>query len=93
MKAVSLIDERRVLSEGRFVELVVWEVPAPVRGSSHRFKYRLAYVVSGVCVLRYDNEQGKGDHKHVGGRESAYAFTTPEQLYADFMADVANWGA
>lgn len=91
MKAVPLLEERRALAEDRFVELVLWQVRQPVRASSHRFKYRLAFVVKGVCVLRYDNEAGKGDHRHIGAAESPYVFTTPEQLYADFMADVANW--
>jgi len=34
-------------------------------GSVHSFKYRLAHVVRGVCVLRDDNEAGRGDHRHV----------------------------
>ncbi len=91
MKTVLLLDERRNIAEDRFVELVVWQVPQPVRASKHLFKYRLALVIDGSCVLRYDNEAGKGDHRHVGGMESPYTFTTPEQLYADFMADVTNW--
>ena len=91
MKAYLLLEERRDVAEDRFIELVVWQVPQPVRASTHLFKYRLALVVNGLCVLRYDNEAEKGDHRHVGAVESPYTFTTPEQLYADFMADVANW--
>ncbi len=91
MTTALLLDERRNITEDRFVELVVWQVPQPVRASTHLFKYRLAFVVDGMCVLRYDNEAGKGDHRHVGTVESPYTFTTPEQLYADFMADVTNW--
>ena len=86
-----LLAERRDIAEDRFVELVVWQVPQPVLASTHLFKYRLAFVVNGLCVLRYDNEAGKGDHRHVGAVESPYTFTTPEQLYTDFMADVNNW--
>jgi hypothetical protein len=41
--------------------------------------------------LRYDNEIGKGDHRHFGGEENAYVFTTPEQLVADFQKDIARW--
>ncbi len=91
VKTALLLDERRNIAEDRFVELVVWQVPQPMRASTHLFKYRLAFVVNGMCVLRYDNEAGKGDHRHVGAVESPYTFTTPEQLYADFMADVTNW--
>jgi uncharacterized protein DUF6516 len=93
VKARSLLRERRVVAEDAFVELVVWQVPSPVAGSSHDFKYRLALVVNGVCVLRYDNEAGKGDHKHVGEREVPYSFTNPAQLLADFWNDVDHWRA
>ena len=91
MPAEPLLDERHVWSETAFAELVVWRVPAPVRVSGHRYRYRLALVVKGECVLRYDNEAGKGDHRHAGKTERLYRFTTPAQLLADFWADVENW--
>jgi hypothetical protein len=83
-----LLDERHVLSESAFAELVVWRVPAPVRGSQHEFSYRLALVVDGECVLRYDNEAGKGDHRHVGNKECEYWFENADQLLADFWKGV-----
>jgi hypothetical protein len=88
MKAVKLISTRIVYSESAFAELVLWRLPKPLRGSLHEFKYRLAYIVRGECTLRYDNEAGKGDHRHYDGKESAYTFTTPEQLVADFQHDI-----
>lgn len=88
MPAEPLLDERHVLSESAFVELVVWRVPVPVRGSHHQFRYRLALVVDGECVLRYDNEAGKGDHRHVRDEEHEYRFKSAEQLLADFWGDV-----
>ena len=91
MKAEALARERHVLAEDAFVEIVIWRVSHPVKGSPHRFKYRLALVVAGECVLRYDNETSKGDHRHVGEIETAYAFTSYEQLLADFWADVETW--
>lgn len=66
----------------------LWHVPEPVRGSRHAFKYRLFYGRDGERLVGYDNEAGKGDHRHYRGREEAYLFTTPEQLMADFLADV-----
>ena len=91
MKAERLLDERHQVADEAFVELRVWRVPEPVRGSGHAYKYALAYVVRGVCVLRYDNEAGKGDHRHVGAVEAAYRFTTPAQLLADFWTEVDRW--
>ena len=91
MKALQLVSPRLVYSALAFVELVLWRVAKPIEGSSHGFKYRLAYVVRGQCVLRYDNVTGKGDHRHFGTKESAYVFTTPDQLIADFQSDIARW--
>jgi hypothetical protein len=91
MRAVLLLRRRIAFSETAFAELVLWRVPKSVAGSTHQFKYRLAYVVDGVCVVRYDNEVGKGDHRHFGDRESAYAFETPDKLVADFQRDIARW--
>lgn len=91
MEAELLFRKREGLSETAFVGMVIWRVPGPVRGSAHGFKYRLALVADGVCVLRYDNEAGKGDHKHVGECEVAYPFTDVASLQADFWKDVAEW--
>jgi hypothetical protein len=91
MKAVQLISTRIAYSEFAFAELVLWRLPKPVEGSPHGFKYRLAYVVRGECVLRYDNEVGKGDHRHFAGAESNYRFTTPDRLIADFQRDIQRW--
>lgn len=91
MKATLVARTRIVYAENAFAELVLWRVPTPVAGSSHAYKYRLAYVVDGVCVVRYDNEIGKGDHRHLGDDESAYFFTTPEALLAAFERDIARW--
>ena len=44
MKAELLMRERRVLEVG-FIEVIVWGLPEPLGGSTHSFKYRLAYVV------------------------------------------------
>jgi hypothetical protein len=48
----------------------------------------LVYVAAGERVIGYDNERGKGDHKHIKGVELDYDFRGPQQLMADFMADV-----
>jgi Family of unknown function (DUF6516) len=91
MKAVPLLRRRVVVAVDAFLEVVVWQVPQPVPPSTHEFKYRLAYVVAGQCVLRYDNERGRGDHRHTETTEEPYDFSTPEQLMVDFEADVARW--
>ncbi len=91
MKAKLLLNERHILSENAFVEMVVWLLPFPFSGSYHSFKYRLALVVDGLCVLRYDNETGKGDHRHIRKKENSYIFTSPKELIDDFWNDVDDW--
>ena len=55
MAAELLMRERFVLSRRAFVEIVIWELPKPLAQSAHAFKYRMAYVANGRCVLRFDN--------------------------------------
>ncbi|HSB18170.1 MAG TPA: DUF6516 family protein [Bryobacteraceae bacterium] len=86
-----MLRRRVIVAADAFVEVAVWKVPEPVSSSTHAFRYRLAYVVGGHCVLRYDNERGKGDHRHTETTEAPCPFSTPDQLLADFAADVARW--
>ncbi len=72
------------VGERAVAEVVIWNVPRPLRGSLHLYKYRMVLVVDDVAVLRYDNEAGKGDHRHVGRRELPYDFRGPEDLLVDF---------
>jgi Family of unknown function (DUF6516) len=88
MEAELITRFKDVTPEGGIIELVVWRVPQPVPPSTHRFKYRAAYAVKGIRIVGFDNERGKGDHCHVGGRERAYAFVSVEQLIEDFIAAV-----
>lgn len=83
-----MLHERHVIAENAFVELVVWRLPSPLPGSRHNYKYRLALVIDGYCALRYDNEAGKGDHRHEGEEEASYVFTTPQALLEDFWNEV-----
>ncbi len=85
-----MLRRRVVVAADAFVEVVIWQVLEPVPPSTHEFKYRLAYVVGGQCVLRYDN-RGKGDHRHTEAKEEPYNFSAPDQLMADFEADVTRW--
>ena len=93
MKGRLLLRERRILGEDRFADIVIWQLPRQVPGSRHAFKYRLAFVVDGVCVLRFDNESGKGDHKHIGAREVPYVFNNLERLVADFLGEIEGWSS
>jgi hypothetical protein len=73
MRAELIVRKRQNLTDEAFIEMVAWKVPVPVPGSGHDVKYRLALMSDAICVLRYDNERGKGDHKHVGDSETLIA--------------------
>ena len=68
MPVVLLARAKEVRDDGSIVEIVVWELPEPLPPSTHRYKYRLYYGSGGASRVRYDNERGKGDHRHIGGR-------------------------
>lgn len=91
MTATLLVRRRERLRPGSFVEIVIWQLPRRLPGSEHEYKYRLALVDQGLCVLRYDNEAGKGDHIHRGTAEAPYRFTTIEALLGDFDAETERW--
>lgn len=87
MKGTPVLREKFSHGAG-IVELVVWQLPKPVPPSMHGFKYRLVYIVDGARVVGYDNELGKGDHKHLRGAERTYTFVDVPTLLADFWKDV-----
>lgn len=73
---------------GRIIEVVIW-LSEPLPGSAHPYKYRLFYgQPDGRCIVRYDNERGKGDHRHVADSEESYTFSNLRRLVEDFEADI-----
>lgn len=90
MKADALFHQRIGYDDGAIVEMVLWRVPLPVPPSTHNLKYSLFYGRPGVRDVGYDNERGKGDHRHLQGVETVYIFSTVEQLIADFWTDARS---
>ena len=88
MKADLLFHQRIDYDDGAIVEMVIWRVPVPVHPPTHGLKYSLLYGRPGVREIGYDNERGKGDHRHMNGVETSYNFTNVEQLLSDFWSDV-----
>ena len=91
MAAILIARAKELRDDGSIVEVVVWQLPDPIAPCAHRYKYRLYFGTRGVARVRYDNERGKGDHRHLGSLEERYAFTTLAQLLEDFQRDVENW--
>jgi hypothetical protein len=83
-----IVRERLVYPDGDMVEMVVWELPGAVPPSEHRFKYRLVYIRDGQRILGYDNERGKGDHRHRYGEETGFRFLSIDLLLEAFVAEV-----
>lgn len=72
------------------VEMVIWELPAKTGERAHGLKYRLYCGHGRNCIVRYDNEAGKGDHRHYGDREEPYDFASLDKLLKDFREDCAR---
>jgi Family of unknown function (DUF6516) len=87
MRAALLLRQRVPFDDNSFAELVIWKLPQPASGSVHPYKYRLAFIMEDECVLRYDNEAGKGDHRHTRTRELTYVFESPDKLVQDFLRE------
>ena len=90
MKAKRIFYHKEMMFEG-VIEMVIWQLPEPTTERPHGLKYRLVYAVDGERSLGYDNETGKGDHKHLGKRELPYKFVDVETLVADFYKDVRSY--
>jgi hypothetical protein len=83
-----LLDEKTIFEDGSIIQLRIWAVPEPVHPATHRYKYSLFYGLPGRRLVGFDNERGKGDHKHVAGVEVGYEFVSIAQLLRDFRAEV-----
>lgn len=88
MKAKRLFYDKATLPDGSIVEMVIWQLPQATAERAHGLKYSLFYGRDGKRIVGYDNELGKGDHKHIGARESRYRFVSVEKLLADFLNNV-----
>lgn len=87
MNAVMVFARKEVYPDGLFLEAVIWQLPSPTADRPHGLKYRLHCGRGDICIVRYDNETGKGDHVHYGDEEQPYAFVSLERLVLDFYAD------
>jgi len=76
-------------ADGAIREMILWQLPEKTAEKPYGLKYRLYYgLADGSCLVRYDNETGKGDHRHGGEREEPYQFKDVETLVADFLQDI-----
>lgn len=87
MKAVLRYHKKILFEDGGKLEIKMWEVPVSTV-KPEGVKYSLVYVSGGKRLVGYDNAEGKGHHKHIGGLEYPYKFTSETDLLADFLSDV-----
>lgn len=89
MLAKLIYRDKILISDDIICELVIWQLPNNSKERPHGLKYRLhCGYRNGKCLIRYDNEHGKGDHRHYGEDEEVYKFETVEKLISDFIEDV-----
>ena len=88
--ATLIYRDRTSWPDGTVIEMKIWRLPEASDERPHGLKYSLYFGKDGQRIVGYDNERGKGDHRHVRGQEEAYAFAGVDQLVADFLADVTR---
>ncbi|HBA89583.1 MAG TPA: hypothetical protein DCZ75_16830 [Geobacter sp.] len=88
MDATLVFARKEVYGSGLIVEAVIWQLPERTGERPHGLKYRLYCGRSGQCIVRYDNETGKGDHVHYGDTEKPYHFSSFQRLIRDFYSDI-----
>jgi len=89
MASATLIEDRKIVrDDGAIIQVRVWRLPKPTSERPHGLKYSLFYGRRGERIVGYDNEAGKGDHRHYREHEEPYFFVSLEKLIADFEADV-----
>ena len=86
MTARLIYHEKFIYADGAIREMVLWQLTKKSLNRPYGLKYRLYYgLADGTCIVRYDNESGKGDHRHIKGKEEPYQFKDVETLVADFL--------
>ena len=89
VKAKLVYRSKLIYPDGAIREMVIWQLPRKSKERPHALKYRLYYGdAKGNCLVRYDNETGKGDHRHFKGEEEQYHFSSVGQLIKDFQSDI-----
>lgn len=86
--AVKLLEKKARYDDGAIREMVIWQLPSSDSERPHGLKYRLYYGRNGERLVGYDNERGKGDHRHFNGSEMPYDMVSVEKLIQDFLADI-----
>ena len=88
MRAELLFRDKYTFRDGAIREMIIWQLPVTDSERPHGLKYRLYYGYPDKCLVRYDNERGKGDHRHYAKREESYQWVSVQQLITDFRADI-----
>jgi len=88
MKAALKRHDKIIDELGNIIEITLWQLPCRSKDKPHGYKYSLVYIADGQRIVGYDNAEGKGDHKHIKGLSSLYAFTSLKKLAQDFYEDI-----
>lgn len=89
-KATLFLSFKRVLANGAIMQARIWLLPSPNEERPHGYKYSLFYGRPSTRIIGYDNETGKGDHRHYRDKEEDYTFISVARLLADFRSDIAR---
>gem|GEM_PF-266933 len=92
-KALLLFEDRMIYPDGAIIEMRIWKLPEEDAERPHGLKYSLFYGFAGERIIGYDNERGKGDHRHYRDQEMPYEFSDPHRLMTTGLAQASPFMA
>lgn len=90
MRARLLLETKESAPNNGIIHIRIWQLPHPTAERPHGLKYSLFYGKPGERIIGYDNERGKGDHRHYRNHEEPYTFVDIQTLLIEFRRDVAK---
>ncbi|MDR6817169.1 hypothetical protein J2X76_002342 [Neorhizobium sp. 2083] len=87
-RATLIMDRKFHLDDGKIIQMKVWQLPDRNPERPHGLKYSFFFGNPGERIIGYDNEAGKGDHRHYRDHEEPYRFVSLERMIRDFEEDV-----
>ncbi|MBP2557684.1 hypothetical protein J2857_000435 [Neorhizobium galegae] len=87
-RATLIMDRKFHLDDGKIIQMKVWQLSDRNPERPHGLKYSFFFGNPGERIIGYDNEAGKGDHRHYRHPEEHYRFVSLERMIRDFEDDV-----
>lgn len=76
--------EIKITDEPEVLDIRVWSVPTTKEHASG-VNYSVNYRIGNTPIIRYDNDEGKGDHRHIFGKEESVEFRSYKEIIKEIL--------